>query len=68
MTHKRTRSLRGFTIVELMVVISLILLIISFLLPSFASVRDRARRVKWFSFANGLRSDADYLVYYPNVS
>jgi len=65
MTNKRTRSLRGFTIIELMVVISLILLIISFLLPSFASVRDRARRVKWFSFANGLRSDADYLVYYP---
>jgi len=54
----------GFTIVELMVVISIIMLLISFLLPSLAEARDHARYAKWAGYSHNLRVDPKLLVYY----
>jgi len=58
------RKTRAFTIVELMVVISIILLLISFLLPSMAEARDHARYAKWAGYSHNLRIDPKLLVYF----
>ena len=65
MTRPRINRCRsGFSIIELMVVISIILLLISLLVPSFATIRDRARRLKWFGFSTELRAIEHYLIYF----
>lgn len=63
MSFSQSKS-RAFTIIELLVVISIIALLISILLPSLAGARDRARFIKWAAYSQNLRVDTDNIMYW----
>lgn len=55
---------RGFTIIELLVVMSVLMLLIAILVPSLAETRERARYAKWAGYSHTLRTDRDLDLYY----
>ncbi len=54
---------RGFTLIELLVVIAIIAILAAFLFPTFAKVRDNARRA---SCASNLRQVSMALMQYAD--
>jgi prepilin-type N-terminal cleavage/methylation domain-containing protein len=55
---------RGFTIIELLVVMSIILLLASLLIPSLVEAQNRARYVKWQAYSRFLQSEPALRTYY----
>ena len=53
---------RNYTIIEILFVISLIIIIISMVMPAFRESRDKARFARWLSFNKQCSSDPSCVI------
>jgi|GEM_PF-3093757 len=73
MSAKRSGTIRvmavsdrpGFSIVELLVVISIITVLLALSLPTMGRARLSSRHVRWMAYAKNLSIDPDLVLYYP---
>lgn len=54
----------GFSMIEMLVVVSIVVVLATILLPSFTAARMRARYVRWAGFSKNLRTDQRAFIYY----
>lgn len=55
---------RAFSLIELLVVISIITVLLALLLPAYMAAMERAHHTRWLGLSHGLRIDPDLVAYY----
>lgn len=57
-TKKSTSKKKGFTLIELMIVISILLVLIGFMIPKFYAYLDKAKKIKAMNTAKQIQTAA----------
>jgi prepilin-type N-terminal cleavage/methylation domain-containing protein len=58
------RKNRGFSLLEMLVVMGIIAVLVGILLPIFAKTEQRAKLVRWGEFSNSIKGDDSLVLYY----
>lgn len=58
MFRRKNSKKKGFTLIELMVVISILLILIGFMIPKFSAYQDKAKRIKAMNTAKQIQTAA----------
>lgn len=58
MFRRKNLKKKGFTLVELMVVISILLILIGFMIPKFSAYQDKAKKIKAANTAKQIQTAA----------